>query len=120
MPIERRGYRWEHHTGSYAYLDEIGSHMVGKSGKSYRQAHLHVYVPSEHEGKGIGTDLLKKAVRDLGEDNKSISQKHRFYRVFSKKVKPEKGSKRVYDKAKFQRFDEAGWLQYHYISNYKE
>ena len=79
MKITEVRTRWEHPTGAHAYM-RIGECI--HKGKAVNQANLHVRVPEEHQGKGIGQKLLEQAVDDLEESNTRLAAKDRIHNAY--------------------------------------
>ncbi|MCD6522825.1 MAG: hypothetical protein J7K68_03670 [Candidatus Diapherotrites archaeon] len=81
MPIERRGNRWEHHTGAYAWIIEKPG---VKDGREIRMAEVHVWVPEEHRNKGVATELLRRVVSDLERENETLEAGRRWHSAYVK------------------------------------
>ncbi|MFC2174367.1 GNAT family N-acetyltransferase [archaeon] len=79
MRITEVKSRWEHPSGARAYM-KIGECI--HENKPVNQANLHVRVPEEHQGKGIGKELLETAVSDLENANTRLEAKDRIHNAY--------------------------------------
>ncbi|MCK4327409.1 MAG: hypothetical protein KAW41_02930 [Candidatus Diapherotrites archaeon] len=80
IPHDRVRNRWEHSSGAHVWM-KVDECLV--EGKAAKQANLHVRVPEEHQEKGIGKELLERAVADLEEEaNTRLAAKDRFHNAY--------------------------------------